>query len=190
MAIRGGGSIFDNLTPDDLILAFFPCIYFCEASQSYFMLTNNNYSKLSDFEKIEKIIARNKKRGIFFELLNKMIGICFLKGFRIVFENPWTQPHFLANAFLKKPDIVDNDRTLRGDFFRKPTSYWFFNCKPTKMFTMQQDKDVMRVWDAGRGDAGTCSKERSLISPDYARNFICDFILGKPQPDIDPKLFY
>lgn len=28
---------------------------------------------------------------------------------------------------------------------------------------------------------GLCSEERSLISPDYARNFICDFILGKTQ---------
>jgi hypothetical protein len=29
--------------------------------------------------------------------------------------------------------------------------------------------------------AGICSEERSMISPDYARNFICDFILGKVQ---------
>lgn len=27
--------------------------------------------------------------------------------------------------------------------------------------------------------AGICSEERSMISPDYARNFIKDFILGK-----------
>jgi hypothetical protein len=26
-----------------------------------------------------------------------------------------------------------------------------------------------------------CSEERAMISPDYARNFICDFILGKEQ---------
>lgn len=26
-----------------------------------------------------------------------------------------------------------------------------------------------------------CSEERSLISSDYARNWICDFILGKTQ---------
>ena len=29
--------------------------------------------------------------------------------------------------------------------------------------------------------AGICDEERSMISPDYARNFICDFILGKKQ---------
>ena len=29
--------------------------------------------------------------------------------------------------------------------------------------------------------AGICSEERSLISFDYARNWICDFIIGKTQ---------
>lgn len=40
----------------------------------------------------------------------------------------------------------------------------------------------------GSGRAGLCSEERSLISPDYARNFICDFILGRKQPEIDRQL--
>lgn len=37
--------------------------------------------------------------------------------------------------------------------------------------------------------AGMCNEERSLISPDYARNFICDFIIGKEQIHTLPKLF-
>jgi hypothetical protein len=32
----------------------------------------------------------------------------------------------------------------------------------------------------GSKKSGICSEERSLISPTYAHNFICDFILGKP----------
>lgn len=33
-------------------------------------------------------------------------------------------------------------------------------------------------------------EERSMISPDYARNWICDFILGKYQAEISgPTLF-
>lgn len=31
--------------------------------------------------------------------------------------------------------------------------------------------------------------KKKLTSPDYAWNFICDFILGKEQPDIYPTLF-
>ena len=37
--------------------------------------------------------------------------------------------------------------------------------------------------------AGLCSEERSTISPDYARNFICDFIIGKKQAFTQPTLF-
>ena len=36
---------------------------------------------------------------------------------------------------------------------------------------------------------GLCSEERSMISPDYARNFICDFILGKEQIGTQLNLF-
>ena len=37
--------------------------------------------------------------------------------------------------------------------------------------------------------AGICSEERSMISPDYARNFICDFIIGKKQTITELELF-
>ena len=37
--------------------------------------------------------------------------------------------------------------------------------------------------------AGLCSEERSTISPDYARNFICDFIIGKEQEHTERTLF-
>ena len=36
--------------------------------------------------------------------------------------------------------------------------------------------------------AGLCSEERNMISPDYARNWICDFVLGKDQ-HLEPTLF-
>lgn len=187
----GEPSLFDGITSDDLIIAFYPCIYFCEASQSYFMLTNNNYRCLSDLEKIEKILQRSVKRTEYFDRLVRLIGVCLRNNLRIVFENPWTQPHFLAAAFLKSPTIVDKNRMERGDYFVKPTAYWFFNCEPTHGFSHQNDKEQMVVWDKkGAVKAGLCSEERSMISPDYARNWICDFILGKEQClDGQPSLF-
>lgn len=36
---------------------------------------------------------------------------------------------------------------------------------------------------------GISAEERSMISPDYARNFICDFIIGKQQTNTIPTLF-
>lgn len=79
---------------------------------------------------------------------------------------------------------------LRGDYFVKPTAYWFINCEPTYGCSLQRDKKqkvVMKCKDASK--AGICSEERSMISPDYARNFICDFILGKEQPTTQKSLF-
>lgn len=79
---------------------------------------------------------------------------------------------------------------LRGDYFKKPTAYWFLNCEPTHGFTLQKNKEMRRIMNTkGSLKAGMCSPERSAISPDYARNFICDFILGKSQPEISPSLF-
>ena len=79
---------------------------------------------------------------------------------------------------------------MRGDYFVKQTVYWFFNCKPTYGCSYQNDKERKKVWECkGSGKSGICSEERSLISPDYARNFICDFILGNAQPFTQQTLF-
>ena len=152
------------------------------------MLSNNN-RKLSDTEKIERMFARSGKRTEYFNLLVKPVGVYIRNRLRIVIANPWTMPHFLSEAFLKPPSVIDKDRTIRGDFFRKPTTYWCFNCEPTVGFSRQQDKEVLTVWGKkGASRAGLCSEERSMISQDYALNWICDFVLGK-DPHLEPSLF-
>jgi hypothetical protein len=133
-------------------------------------------------ERIEKILERAENREYFFCLAVKMIGVCLLKGLRIIMENPWAEQTFLKANFIMAPSVIDNNRMLRGDYFVKPTAYWFFNCENTNGFTYQNDKKQKVVFKAKQGKAaGLCSEERSMISPDYARNFICDFILGKKQ---------
>lgn len=175
--------MFDKITPNDLIVAFFPCIYFTGSTNPcYFTLENINYRSLSTKEKFEKILERGKNRQYFYELITKMVAICTLKGLRLIIENPFSTMHFLHNNFLKEPSVFDKNRLLRGDYFMKPTGYWYFNCEPTYGESYQPDKEPKRIWDAKRGaKAGICSEERSMISPDYARNFICDFIIGKEQ---------
>lgn len=119
-----------------------------------------------------------------------MVAICILYDIRIVIENPFSSSHFLHNNFLKEPSIIDSDRTRRGDYFKKPTGYWFFNCEPTQGYSFQTPIKKLRVWDSKSADhEGLCSEERSMISPDYARNFICDFIIGKPQRNTQLLLF-
>jgi hypothetical protein len=78
----------------------------------------------------------------------------------------------------------------RGDFFVKPTAYWFWNCEPTYGCSYQNDKEKKTIMDSrGASHAGLCSEERSMISPDYARNFICDFIIGKKQDTLSQPEF-
>lgn len=183
-AYEGGESVFDNITKDDLIISFFPCIYFCEKSQWAFTFANPNYRMLTEAQKIEKILERETNRHYFYSILLKMVGICERKGIRLIIENPYTQPHFLTNNFALPPAVIDKNRSKRGDFRKKPTQYFYFNCEPTYGESFEPTpKDKILSHDDLKGGkhAGLCSEERSMISPDYARNFICDFILGKKQ---------
>jgi hypothetical protein len=179
------------MSSNDLIIAFFPCIYFTGfVNPCYFTLENTNYKNLSTVEKFEKILEREENRHNFYRLLYKLCAVCIISKIKLVIENPYSSLHFLHNNFLKEPSVIDSNRQLRGDYFKKPTGFWFFNFEPTYGESFQKPKKTMTVWSAARGkEAGICSEERSLISPDYARNFICDFILGKQQKCIAQQQF-
>ena len=149
-----------------------------------------NYRSLSESEAIEKILERQTKRQEYLSKLTKFVKVCLDRKLRMIFENPVTGS-FLNNYFLKPPTIVDNNRMMRGDYYKKPTGYWFWNCEPTNGRTTQYDKiqkkhnEAESRWSA---QSGICNEERSMISPDYARNFICDFILGKVQKHLQLTL--
>ena len=178
-------SVFDTIFPDDLIMAFFPCIYFTGSMNPVlFRLDEKNYKNLTLREKLDKIIQRGRDRQYFYEMITKMVGVCLLRNLRLIIENPWSAngAHYLKDNFFKNPDLIDNNRTLRGDDFVKPTGYWFFNCEPTFGCSLEPNKKKKTVWGQSHPQGGgVCSTERSMINPKYARNFICDFILGKTQ---------
>jgi hypothetical protein len=188
-AYDGKPSLFDNIGRGDLIMAFYPCIYFCAMSQMAFYLSYTNYRKLNDDEKVAKILERSANREEFYTRLIKFCAVCLRKGIRMILENPWSEQTYLKANFIKVPDVVDMDRTMRGDFFKKPTAYWYWNCEPTHGNSYQNDKQPKTIMSTkGASQAGLCSEERSMISPDYPRNFICDFIIGKEQPELDPQM--
>ena len=144
-------------------------------------LTEVNKRNMPIEARYEAVIERSRNRQRFLELLIMLMGTCEIRGLRLIVENPWAMQTYLKTGFIKQPSLIDNDRTKRGDYFQKPTAFWFINCEPTHGLTYQKDKEVVRVRDAKPAPrAGLCSEERSMISNDYARNFIADFILGKP----------
>lgn len=183
-------SIFDNITNDDLIIAFFPCIYFSQQNTTFFDGTNWNWKDKDTRYKAEQILIRSRERQHFYEVVLKMFTVCDIRGLRLIVENPYTTVHYLYNNFPYKPAIIDKNRRLRGDYFKKPTQYWFVNCNPTKGFSLQKPSVKMTVNGLSGHTGSLCDEDRSLISPQYARNFICDFILGKEHENTILDLFH
>lgn len=118
-----------------------------------------------------------------------MFTVCDIRGLRLIVENPYYGLHYLHANFPYKPSVIDNDRQKRGDYFKKPTQYWFVNCEPTYGRSYQKPKEKREVNKLPGHHGSLCDEGRSLVSPDYARNFICDFILGKEQQHSERMLF-
>ena len=175
-------------------MAFFPCIMFCNFAELN-QQCPDSLAKARGWDlrtKWEHQLNHSRERQRFYELALKMTAVVEINGLRMIVENPWGEINYTNHWWFNKPKIIDKDRSRRGDWFKKPTAYWFINCDPTHGHTMAktQDKDMKRIskWDHKASDTdsakqsgktGLCSEERSMISPVYAHNFICDFILGK-----------
>lgn len=175
----GQPSLYDKITNDDLIIAFFPCIYFSCLIQMLISYNNRNYTKYTPKQRINAILERSANRELFFARAVKMIAVAKMRGLRLIMENPWSEQTFLKQNFPFNPSIVDKNRLLRGDYYVKPTAYWFINCEPTHGNSLQPRKKGRSILQINpKRMPGICNEERSMISPDYARNFIKDNILG------------
>ena len=171
-------------------MAFFPCIYFCDNNELYFTGMHMNLSHLTTEKKIDTILQRSRNRQLMYELCLKFFCICDVRNIQLIVENPFAQSHYLVNNFPYKAVLIDKNRTIRGDFYKKPTQYWFLNCEPTYGKSFQESYIHKHIASGKPGiKGGICSEDRSMISPDYARNFICDFILGKEQEYSERSLF-
>ena len=224
-AYDGKPSLFDNISKDDLIMAFFPCIKFCSVMEQIQHEDFYDASQRSrqdfgteDYYRQKWAVLRNysQERFYFYDLALKMTAVVQIKGLRMIMENPWHPVNFTNHFWFMRVSLIDKDRTRRGDYFRKPTAYWFMNCTPTNGETYQPTpKNQVKTITSGSGasrtekkrrkilpkeeiekqfighksESGLCDEERSMISPDYARNFICDFILGKEQIGSQLNLF-
>lgn len=216
-AYEGGASVFDNITKDDLIVAFFPCIKFCSVMEQiqHSDFYDASQKKQKDY-KTEPYFKRkwatlrrfSQERFFFYDIALKLIADAEIRGLRLIIENPWHPTNFTNHFFPLRVTLIDNDRTIRGDYYKKPTGYWFLNCEPTHGETIQPcplelrrklaagsggikkkkelisagcSEDEMSMYIEHESKTGLCDTKRSEIRPDYARNFICDFILGKKQ---------
>ena len=191
LAYYNRASIFDNITPEDLIFAFFPCIYFSQYNQLFFRGDSVNFQEIAAPEKIETIIERSRNREIFYEVLLMLCYVCERRNLRLIIENPYSPNHYLINNFPYRPSVIDWDRSKRGDYFKKPTMYIFVNCTAHQgLQSIDRKYTPQRIeYFSGCKTGGTCNVERSMISPEYAENFINDYILGRKTPKTELTLF-
>ena len=169
-------SIFDKITTDDIIIAFFPCIRFTKQIELEFTQSPPQYRKLALEEKLLLAKQLEQERTDLYNLFCDLILVCCKKHIRLIIENPYSSNHYLVRYFPIRASIIDTNRRERGDYYEKPTQYWFINCSPSynpnALFREQVMPKKRRVLDFQSG-----SKERSEISPYYARQFIEEFIL-------------
>lgn len=173
-AYGGGESIFDRMTSEDLVFAFFPCTRFENQIILHFTGDVWQMKNYTLEQKLEMDLKLHKELHDLYTLVTKLALICIKKGLRLIIENPYSQQHYLTRYWSVKPSIIDKDRSRRGDYYKKPTQYFFINCEPKKdivfdwMEETPEQKTIGRVSD---------KVERSMISPIYARRFIKEFVL-------------
>lgn len=177
---QGKPSIFDNISTDDLILAFFPCTRFEAKIPLMFrgeLFQQKNYT---DMQKLETSMKLHEELHRNYMLISKMVYLCLIKGLKLVIENPYTAPHYLTTYWCIKPKIIDKDRRLNGDYMKKPTQYFFINLEPKNNLVFESiDYVEQRRCDyITKGKYGidrtTC---RSQIHPQYANRFIRQYLI-------------
>lgn len=186
-------SVFDDITPEDLIMAFFPCIYFCDAKTMQFRGVHIGQRTWSLKHIMDDNIRIAQEREQYFIKLLQLVAVTSSRQLRMIIENPWNDSRatYLQNNFIP-PALIDTNRALRGDYYVKPTAYWYINAEPTQGITIERNAHPLIVYKQsaeGGAKRGVCDEMRSLISPTYARNFICDFVIGKVQKHTQLNLF-
>lgn len=122
-----------------------------------------------------------------YKLVNMLFIVCMRKGLKLIVENPYSEEHYLRRYWCYQPKVIDKDRRQRGDYYAKPTQYWFINIEPKHNMIWEAInnnslgcKDAIRMMsqeDALKTGAKTKKVARSMIHPDYANRFIREMII-------------
>ena len=179
MAYDGKPSMFDDIKTSDLILAFFPCTRFEAIIPLQFRGEGIQQKNWSDAKKLEYSLKLHGELSRLYSLICKLFAVCLRGGYRLIVENPYTQPHYLTEFFPVKPKLIIKDRTTDGDYYKKPTQFWFVNCEPEKNFLFEPLEYVrqMTINGASAQDGISRQVRRSLIHPQFARRFIKSYIV-------------
>lgn len=179
-------SIFDKITENDLIIAFFPCVRFESQILINFRGQNYGMKNWSIEKKILNCMRLQTELTEMYLLINKLFLICMKKKLKLIVENPYSEEHYLRRYWCYPPSIIDKDRRTGGDYYKKPTQYWFVNFEPKNNLVMGSYNNAIDCKDpikkmkkehAEAMGAKSVRVARSMIHPQYAENFIKKYIL-------------
>lgn len=84
----------------------------------------------TDEQKLEYDLKLHKELDVMYETITKLVIVCIRKNIPLIIENPYSTNHYLTKYWAIKAKVIDKNRTLRGDYFEKPTQFWFINYEP------------------------------------------------------------
>lgn len=124
-----------------------------------------------------------------YDLVNKLFIICMDRDLRLVMENPYSEEHFLRRYWCCQPNIIETDRRENGDYFAKPTQYWFIGFKPHNNLVFEPiTYNGIEIGDAIESmsykhykhtGAKNLKVARSMIHPQYANRFIRQYLIDE-----------
>ena len=142
--------------------------------------TSYSLTKWNDLQKLEYDLKLHNELHDLYKYVTKLAIVCIKRGIPLIIENPYSTTHYLVKYWAIKSKIIDKDRTERGDYFVKPTQYWFINRDPSNNLVFDSiaihPKKIIAKFKAEQ-ECANRAKERSMISPDYANRFIREFII-------------
>lgn len=185
---QGKTSLFDSINSNELIMAFFPCTYFAQDNALVFRGKSHQQKDWPIMRIITESMKRHNTLHIFYHTLCQLVLVCLEKKIPLIIENPATPPHYLSYYFVP-PTIVDKDRRENGDYYKKPTQYWFFNLEPTNNIILEPIEEVKELCIEYVDPARIVKNRtvtRSLIHPQYANRFIRQYILDGDTKSKEP----
>lgn len=172
-AYDGKPSIFDHIQKDDLVLAFFPCTRFEDQIKIYFRGDAPRQKKWQNSKKLEYCMNLHNELHELYIYISKLAIIAERHKIKLIIENPYSAQHYLTNYFPIKPSVIDMDRWANGDYYKKPTQYYFINIEPKNNIV---DEGITLYKRRTIEDVKNKVK-RSLISQNYARRFIKTYLI-------------
>lgn len=166
-------------------MAFFPCTRFEDQILLGFRGEMYQFRGWSDEQKLEYDLKLHAELHELYVKVTQLALIAIRKGLKLIIENPYTEQHYLTRYWALKPILIDKDRRQRGDYYKKPTQYFFLNIEPNHNFIMEPmifHEGWSPVEFAHRNTGVANSNRqvaRSMISKDYANRFIREFILDE-----------